>query len=186
MPGILRRSKAQRTPTGRGRVTPRQSGRYTPPIPRAKKVSPRWVPVLLLTLLISACSREKASPFDLWDMRAGMPFAKLDSIAVHDQQERFTCIASVGKFKECVLAPHAIPSRMVAIVDSANRAVIISFHPDTHSLGSSDGASVVIETERLRRRWKRRLELMRRSKRRMWRCAFGTVRRPKRTFLARC
>ena len=52
MPGILRRSKAQRTPTGRGRVTPRQSGRYTPPIPREKKVSPRWVPVLLLTLLI--------------------------------------------------------------------------------------------------------------------------------------
>jgi hypothetical protein len=52
MPGILRRSKAQRTPAGRGRVTPRQSGRYTPPIPRAKKVSPRWVPALLLTLLI--------------------------------------------------------------------------------------------------------------------------------------
>jgi len=52
MPGILRRSKAQRTPAGRGRVTPRQSGRYTPPIPREKKVSPRWVPVLLLALLI--------------------------------------------------------------------------------------------------------------------------------------
>ena len=52
MPGILRRSKAQRTQAGRGRVTPRQSGRYTPPIPREKKVSPRWVPVLLLTLLI--------------------------------------------------------------------------------------------------------------------------------------
>ena len=52
MPGILRRSKARPTPVGRGRATPRQSGRYTPPIPREKKVSPRWVPVLLLTLLI--------------------------------------------------------------------------------------------------------------------------------------
>jgi hypothetical protein len=52
MPGILRRSKAQRTQAGRGRVTPRPSGRYTPPIPRAKKVSPPWVPALLLTLLI--------------------------------------------------------------------------------------------------------------------------------------
>ena len=37
---------------GRGRVTPRHSGRYTPPIPRGKKVSPRWVPALLLSLLI--------------------------------------------------------------------------------------------------------------------------------------
>ena len=28
-------------------------GRYTPPIPREVKVSPRWVPVLMFTLLIS-------------------------------------------------------------------------------------------------------------------------------------
>jgi hypothetical protein len=25
------------------------SGRYTPPVPRAQKVSPRWVPVLMFT-----------------------------------------------------------------------------------------------------------------------------------------
>jgi len=36
-----------------GRTTERKSGRYTPPIPRAKKVSPRWVPVLMLTCLIA-------------------------------------------------------------------------------------------------------------------------------------
>ena len=37
-----------------GRVTPRQppaSGRYTPPIPREVKVSPMWVPVLMLGLI---------------------------------------------------------------------------------------------------------------------------------------
>ncbi|MGH9065076.1 MAG: cell division protein CrgA [Acidimicrobiales bacterium] len=28
------------------------SGRYTPPIPRSKKSSPVWVPVLLLSLLV--------------------------------------------------------------------------------------------------------------------------------------
>jgi hypothetical protein len=28
------------------------TGRYTPPIPREVKVSPRWVPVLMFTLLI--------------------------------------------------------------------------------------------------------------------------------------
>ncbi len=37
-----------------GRVTPKQttSGRYTPPIPRSKKVSPPWYPWVLLTLFI--------------------------------------------------------------------------------------------------------------------------------------
>jgi hypothetical protein len=31
--------------------TPVESGRYTPPIPRDQRVSPRWVPVLMFTLL---------------------------------------------------------------------------------------------------------------------------------------
>ena len=46
----------RRAPRG-GRVTAKQtrpaSGRYTPPIPREVKVSPRWVPVLMFTLLIA-------------------------------------------------------------------------------------------------------------------------------------
>jgi hypothetical protein len=28
------------------------SGRYTPPIPKAVKVSPRWVPILMFSLLV--------------------------------------------------------------------------------------------------------------------------------------
>jgi hypothetical protein len=35
-----------------GRVTPKGSGRYTPPIPKEFKRSPTWVPVLMLTFLI--------------------------------------------------------------------------------------------------------------------------------------
>ena len=42
-----------------GRVTPKKaaaktttSGRYTPPIPRSKKVSPLWVPALMFTCLL--------------------------------------------------------------------------------------------------------------------------------------
>jgi hypothetical protein len=35
-----------------GRVTPEASNRYTPPVPKSYKVSPVWVPVLLLSLLI--------------------------------------------------------------------------------------------------------------------------------------
>jgi hypothetical protein len=48
----------RRAPRG-GRVTPKQqakpasSGRYTPPIPREVKVSPKWVPILMFTLLLS-------------------------------------------------------------------------------------------------------------------------------------
>jgi hypothetical protein len=49
---MAKRPKGQRAGAGRGRVTPKHSGRYTPPIPREKKVSPRWVPALLLSLLI--------------------------------------------------------------------------------------------------------------------------------------
>ena len=35
-----------------GRTTERASGRYTPPVPRGKKVSPRWVPIAMLTFLV--------------------------------------------------------------------------------------------------------------------------------------
>jgi len=41
--------------TSGGRVTPKggpPSGRYTPPIPRAKKVSPPWYPWVLVSLFI--------------------------------------------------------------------------------------------------------------------------------------
>jgi Cell division protein CrgA len=37
------------TSTAGSRPTP--STRYTPPVPRAVKVSPRWVPILMFTLL---------------------------------------------------------------------------------------------------------------------------------------
>ena len=38
--------------TTSGRATPPSSSRYTPPIPREYKVSPRWVPVVMFVLLI--------------------------------------------------------------------------------------------------------------------------------------
>ena len=67
MPLLRRRSKADDdgAPTkdggdtkekkASGRVTPKgtASGRYTPPTPKEFKVSPPWVPVLMLTLLIA-------------------------------------------------------------------------------------------------------------------------------------
>ena len=46
---MVEQQKRGRT-TARGRTTP-GSGRYTPPVPREHKVSPRWVPVLMFVLL---------------------------------------------------------------------------------------------------------------------------------------
>lgn len=34
-----------------GRVTPKATSRYTPPVPKAEKVSPRWVPIVMFTSL---------------------------------------------------------------------------------------------------------------------------------------
>jgi hypothetical protein len=34
-----------------GRVTPKPTARYTPPVPRSEKVSPRWVPIVMFTSL---------------------------------------------------------------------------------------------------------------------------------------
>ena len=38
--------------TGGGRVTPKSTGRYTPPVPRAVKASPPWVPALMGLFLV--------------------------------------------------------------------------------------------------------------------------------------
>lgn len=60
MARVDKRKGGRVTPKGtRPRITssrpgggvPPPSGRYTPPIPREAKVSPRWVPVLMFTLL---------------------------------------------------------------------------------------------------------------------------------------
>jgi hypothetical protein len=38
-------------PTTSGRVTPKATNRYTPPVPRSEKVSPKWVPIVMFTAL---------------------------------------------------------------------------------------------------------------------------------------
>jgi hypothetical protein len=39
-------------PASSGRVTPKATGRYTPPVPKSQKVSPLWVPIVMFTTLI--------------------------------------------------------------------------------------------------------------------------------------
>ena len=48
--GATRKGRSSGRTTGRGSST--SSGRYTPPIPRSVKVSPKWMGPLILVLLI--------------------------------------------------------------------------------------------------------------------------------------
>ncbi len=50
-PGKTDGGGSKRTTPSGGHRTPPASTRYTPPVPQSVKVSPRWVPVLVFTLL---------------------------------------------------------------------------------------------------------------------------------------
>ncbi|HUY64667.1 MAG TPA: cell division protein CrgA [Acidimicrobiales bacterium] len=51
--GATRKGRSSGRATGRAMVRPATaSGRYTPPIPRSVKVSPRWMGPLILALLM--------------------------------------------------------------------------------------------------------------------------------------
>jgi len=46
------KGRSGRVTESTGRVTPTTTGRYTPPIPKSVRVSPRWVPVLMGILIL--------------------------------------------------------------------------------------------------------------------------------------
>ena len=49
MPSSAKPSKKPGRPGSQpsGRVTPKATGRYTPPVPKSEKVSPKWVPIAM-------------------------------------------------------------------------------------------------------------------------------------------
>ena len=48
----MARPNKRKIPAGStGRTTPKQTTRYTPPVPKEVKVSPRWVPIVMFALL---------------------------------------------------------------------------------------------------------------------------------------
>ncbi len=47
-----RKGRSNAAATESKRVTPKGTGRYTPPVPRSQKVSPIWVPILMFTCLL--------------------------------------------------------------------------------------------------------------------------------------
>ena len=50
-PSAKKGPKSGKPSASTGRVTPKPTGRYTPPVPRADKVSPMWVPIVMFTSL---------------------------------------------------------------------------------------------------------------------------------------
>ena len=84
-----------------------------------------------------------------------MPMEKLDSIAIHDQHQRFSCSKSYGTFQECWISTQGASGRMVAVVDSTEHVIAISFFPDLAAMQSftSMGPALIMETEGLRNRW---------------------------------
>jgi hypothetical protein len=77
-------AKPSSKPKG-GRVTPKPSGRYTPPTPRDEKVSPLWVPILMFASLAIGMIIILANYVDLlpgdgpnnWYLLAGLGFIAL-------------------------------------------------------------------------------------------------------------
>src|SRR5687768_2371281 len=110
-----------------------------------------------LFALLGCSPSEPSSPFDLWDMKAGMPFSALDSIALHDQKERFECAASHRPFRMCRLQSLGAFGLVEAVIDSAGRAVRISYFPHVESMYSFSDmiAGLQIETRQVRARWNR-------------------------------
>jgi hypothetical protein len=111
--------------------------------------------LMLASLVLLAACREPSSPFKLWEMRAGMPFATLDSIALHGQKERFNCVDSYGSFRACSLQALGAFGMVEAIVDSADRAVVISFKPSTAQMAGYNDmiAGLQFEAREVRAGW---------------------------------
>lgn len=99
----------------------------TPPHPlRRGPRTPRLAAALVGSTLLPGCAAPE-SPFEMWDMRVGMPMAELDSISFHDQSARFTCMRAPGGHRRCSVPLRGSPGRMDALVDSTDRVVELMF-----------------------------------------------------------
>ncbi len=112
---------------------------------------------------IAGCG-DPESPFDMWDMRIGMPFAELDDISAQSQGDRFTCSASAAGYRSCSVPLRDGAGRMEALLDGADRVVGLTFWTGAETLTSNlltDGGEsydmlmgLINRTHRLASEWR--------------------------------
>ncbi len=95
--------------------------------------------------------RPRPAPFALWDFRAGMSFAALDSQALREAKQRFTCHQVLPSARVCELHATGINGRLRVLVDARDRAAWIAFRPDSASpVMREEGRRIAAEWNRLR------------------------------------
>ena len=73
--------------------------------------------------------RDRAGPFELWTLHAGMPFAALDDDEYEATKRRFVCGPLPGGGHFCQLHGRVAKGMLRVFVDPNDRAAIIQFWP---------------------------------------------------------
>lgn len=124
-----------------------------------ERVRTRLTPALVVSTLLLGCGASE-SPFELWDMRVGMPMVELDSISLHDQMASFTCVRAEGAYRRCSVPLRGARGRMDALVDTAGSVIELTFDTGAGLGGMDLGQTVgLIEaTQELVKGWNRVVE----------------------------
>ena len=77
--------------------------------------------------------KRRASPFALWELRAGMRFEQAESLMVREERRRFTCHVIVASSRLCTVQVTGIHGTVRSLVDGRDRIVLLAFHPDSAS-----------------------------------------------------
>jgi hypothetical protein len=87
-----------------------------------------------------AYRRATQSPFPVWDYKPGREFASINEQAVREAKTPFTCDTLGGGARLCTLQSTGIAGLTRIVVDSAGRAVVIQFLPDSETAVMRDEA----------------------------------------------
>jgi len=89
----------------------------------------------------------RTGPFELWTLRAGMPFAAIDDREHDETKRRFVCVPLEGTGRFCQLHSRQTPGMVRLFVDANGRAAVIQFWP------AEDSPLVGDEARRLSAEW---------------------------------
>jgi hypothetical protein len=114
--------------------------------------------VVLLVAVGLYLPRRGASPWRIWDMRAGMPFSTLNAQSVLNQHHAYTCTPLYAGANRCTVDVQNGRVTLTALVDSTGRVISLTFDRGPYGYGSRDDAARVVflgEIARLKLAWDR-------------------------------